>query len=51
MYSVLTSMNVWHQVEAVITMQCAQILLALEHALVKWDIQGMEQIVKTSMNV
>ena len=44
-------MNVLHQTEAVITMQCVQILLAQECALVNLDILAMEHIVRISMNV
>ena len=37
--------------EAVTAMQCVQIRLVQDCAHVKWDIQGMEHIVRTSMNV
>ena len=44
-------MNVLHQMEAVTTMQCVQILLAQECALVNLDMQEMGPIVRISMNV
>ena len=46
---ILTS--VWHQMEAVTTMQCARTRLAQECALVNRDILVMEHLVKMSMNV